>query len=96
MAHMRATVEIDKSGRLVVPKKMRDALHLRLGDKLDLEMDGETMTLAPQRVGRGLYEEGGWLVYDSGVPITVEQSLRLVQDSREERHNFLMHPETSR
>ncbi len=85
MAKMIATVEIDKLGRLVVPKKIREALHLRAGDKLDVELEGDKLTLAPKRAGRGLYEKNGWLVYDSGVPMSAEESLRLVDDMREER-----------
>lgn len=90
LVFMNATVEIDKAGRLVVPKKIRDVLHLRPGDKLDVQVDGDRMTMAHHRAGKGLYEKGGWLVYDSGVPMSVEQSLRLVDEAREERDKFLL------
>jgi hypothetical protein len=46
--------------------------------------------MAHHRAGKGLYEKGGWLVYDSGVPMSVEQSLRLVDEAREERDKFLL------
>lgn len=87
---MNATIEIDKAGRIVVPKKIRDVLHLRPGDKLDVEVDGEKMTLAHHRTGKGLYEKDGWLVYDSGVPMSVEEARRLVDDAREERDAHLL------
>jgi AbrB family looped-hinge helix DNA binding protein len=90
MAFMNATVEIDKSGRLVVPKKVREAMHLQAGDKLEMNVEGDRMTLAPQRGGKGLYEKNGWLVWDSGVPMSVEQSLRLIDDAREERIQHLL------
>lgn len=90
MAIMNATVEIDKVGRLVVPKKVRDALHLRPGDKLEMNLEGETMTLAPKRTGKGLYEKDGWLIYDSGIPMSVEESLQLVDGGREDRVAMLL------
>ena len=87
---MTATVEIDKLGRLVVPKKMRDALHLRPGDKLSIEIEEDHLKLEPQRPGKGLYCKDGLWVYDSGVPMTEEESLRLVDDAREERIQMLI------
>ncbi len=96
MAIMNATVEIDKAGRVVVPKKIRDLMHLRPGDKLDVQIDGEKITMAHHRVGKGLYEKDGWLVYDSGVPMSIEESLRLVDEAREDRDAFLLGPTAKR
>jgi AbrB family looped-hinge helix DNA binding protein len=91
MAIMIAIVEIDKLGRLVVPKKVRDALHLRAGDKLDLEVDGERMTLAPKRAAKGLHMKDGWLVYDSGGPPLSQDTVNdWVRKSREERERRMM------
>ena len=63
---MIATVEVDRLGRLVIPKKMRDALHLRPGEKLDLECNGERLVMSREHSAKGLYMKDGWLVYDSG------------------------------
>ncbi len=93
---MNATIEIDKAGRIVVPKKMRDIMHLRPGDKLNVQLDGDKMTVAHHHAGKGLYEKDGWLVYDSGVPMSVEQSLRLIDEAREERDNFILGPTAKR
>jgi AbrB family looped-hinge helix DNA binding protein len=94
MAIMIATVEIDKLGRLVVPKKVRDVLHLRAGDKLDLEVDGERMTLAPKRTPKGLYMKDGWLVYDGGGPQLSQDTVNhWIRNSREERERGMMGPE---
>jgi AbrB family looped-hinge helix DNA binding protein len=83
---MIATVEIDKLGRLVVPKKVRDALHLRAGDQLDVDIEGERITLAPKRAGKGLYKKNGWLVYDSGgPPLTLDAVNRWIEQDREGR-----------
>jgi AbrB family looped-hinge helix DNA binding protein len=39
MVFMNAIVEIDKAGRIVVPKKLRDDLHLIPGTRLRIERE---------------------------------------------------------
>jgi AbrB family looped-hinge helix DNA binding protein len=59
---MATTVEIDKAGRIVVPKKLRDALHLSPGTKIRVERNGHTLVLDadfPQAT----------LVIENGVPL---------------------------
>ena len=63
---MNATAEIDKAGRVVVPKKMRDVLHLRPGTRLHLRQEGETIVIELESKPRGLYMKRGTLVYDAG------------------------------
>jgi AbrB family looped-hinge helix DNA binding protein len=85
---MNAIAEIDKAGRLVVPKKMRDALHLEPGTRLTLHQEGGTITLQPENKPRGLYREDGMLVYDTG-PLPPEH-VNWVDDAREERERQMM------
>lgn len=42
---MRTT--IDNAGRIVVPKELRSALNLLGGDEVEIELDGERLTLTP-------------------------------------------------
>jgi AbrB family looped-hinge helix DNA binding protein len=42
---MAAIVKIDGSGRLVIPKKFRDALHLHPGTKLTIQLSGDKLIL---------------------------------------------------
>lgn len=42
---MRTT--IDSAGRIVVPKDLRNALHLLGGDEVEIALDGERLTLTP-------------------------------------------------
>lgn len=44
---MTAIVTIDKVGRIVVPRKLRDELHLVAGTMLRIERSGDQLTLAP-------------------------------------------------
>ncbi len=63
---MDAIAEIDKAGRLVVPKKMREALHLVPGTRIVPHQEGEAIVLRQEAKPRGLYMQDGTLVYDSG------------------------------
>jgi AbrB family looped-hinge helix DNA binding protein len=40
-------ITIDNAGRIVVPKALRDALNLSGGDEVEIELDGERLTLTP-------------------------------------------------
>jgi AbrB family looped-hinge helix DNA binding protein len=66
MPFMNAIAEIDKAGRVVVPKKFREALHLVPGTRLSLRQEGESLVIQPESKPRGLYMKKGTLVYDAG------------------------------
>lgn len=60
---MSYRVPIDAAGRVVIPKIVRDGLHLRQGTVLVLEVDGERLVLsAPRAPGGSLIEQDGLLV----------------------------------
>jgi AbrB family looped-hinge helix DNA binding protein len=47
---MNVRLTIDKAGRVVIPKSLREELHLEPGDALEMESAGEQITLRPIRV----------------------------------------------
>jgi AbrB family looped-hinge helix DNA binding protein len=57
------TVTLDKAGRVVLPKRLRQQLHLAPGDTLELESEGERVTLRPVRPQALLRKEYGVWVY---------------------------------
>jgi AbrB family looped-hinge helix DNA binding protein len=61
---MNAIVEIDKAGRIVVPKKMRDALHLKPGTQLTVERRGDNLILMPN-------SNEAQLVIENGIPLVI-------------------------
>ncbi|MEX2302935.1 MAG: AbrB/MazE/SpoVT family DNA-binding domain-containing protein [Bryobacterales bacterium] len=82
-------VTIDKAGRIVIPKGVRDALGLQAGDALDLDAAGEHIVLRPVRETMPLRQEHGIWVYRSGKPLpagVVEETLRTLRQERELRH----------
>ncbi len=54
---------LDKAGRVVLPKAVRDALRLEAGDTLRLESDGDRIVLQPVRRRAPLRKEHGIWVY---------------------------------
>ena len=81
---MDATAEVGKSGRIVIPKKMRDALHLVPGTKITLHQEGDAITLQAEVKPRGLYRKNGMLVYDPGRPVPAD-AVNWIDQDREER-----------
>ena len=70
---MSAKLTLDKAGRVVLPKPLRDRLKLAPGDTLHLESEGERITLRPVRQNVMLKKELGVWVYQgdlANTPIT--------------------------
>jgi AbrB family looped-hinge helix DNA binding protein len=84
MPFVDAIAEIDKAGRLVVPKKLRDALHLVPGTRLTLIQKGNAILVQTEAKPRGLYRKNGILVYDSGQAVPPD-SVEWLKADREER-----------
>ena len=49
LPNMTAKLTLDKAGRVVIPKRLRDKFHLAAGDALELESAGEEIVLRPVR-----------------------------------------------
>lgn len=74
---MRST--IDKAGRVVIPKPLRDRVGLLAGE-VELSVDGAGIRIEPV-AGDGLVEERGRLVIPaSGVPID-DELVRALRDA---------------
>lgn len=72
-------VTMDKAGRVVIPKDLRDRIGLRAGE-LDVHVDGAGLHLEPI-AGDGLAErEGRLLVVESGDPVT-DDDVRALRDA---------------
>jgi AbrB family looped-hinge helix DNA binding protein len=70
---MTTKVTLDKAGRVVLPKPLRDQMQLAAGDTLQLESEGESITLRPVRPKATLKKECGIWVYqgdstDTSIP----------------------------
>jgi AbrB family looped-hinge helix DNA binding protein len=85
---MNATITVDKAGRVVLPKPVRDELQLQAGDSLELEILGQEITLRPVRAKMRLHREDGMWVFTSDEPLPanlVEETTERVRREREEQ-----------
>jgi AbrB family looped-hinge helix DNA binding protein len=79
---MTSKLTLDKAGRVMIPKPLRQELHLGPGDTLQLDSEGEQITLRPMRSKALFKKERGVLVYQ-GEP--TETSVTAVIDRERER-----------
>jgi AbrB family looped-hinge helix DNA binding protein len=75
---MPTKLTLDKAGRVVLPKPLRDRLQLAPGDTLQLESEGERITLRPVRQNVMLKKELGVWVYqgemtDASIPDLIDR-----------------------
>jgi len=87
---MVTTLTVDKAGRVVLPKPVREELQLAPGDSLELESSEDQIVLRPAR-GRGrMYKKQGVWVFNSGVPLTLDVVNKTVRRVRRERERQIM------
>ena len=86
---MYATLVLDKAGRLVLPKAIRERMHLHAGSKLRIEMVGDTLELSQEAADAQIVKCGkrrvvvGWEGFDA---------TKAVQEAREEHLDRLEAP----
>lgn len=91
---MSTTVTLDSAGRVLIPKALRDKLHLEAGDTLELESEGERLALRPVRSGSSLRKELGVWVFRRGAPgsISTQTTNQVLDDLRSQRDQDQFRP----
>ena len=80
---MRTT--IDKAGRLVIPRSLRNRIGLGDGGEVELELDGAGVRIEPVP-GTSLRDDGGLLVIPAtGTPVTESLVRELIDADRHGR-----------
>ncbi len=85
---MATKLTVDKAGRVVIPKALREELELGPGDNLELECEGDQMILRPLRRRPPLEKERGVWVYRTGERLRAsmaQDALKRVRDKRARR-----------
>jgi AbrB family looped-hinge helix DNA binding protein len=94
MVGMATRLTLDKAGRIVLPKQLRDELRLEAGDTLEVESSGEEITLRPSRGQGQLHKKQGVWVYRSGEPLSLEDVNKTVRQVRKEREAQILGEES--
>jgi AbrB family looped-hinge helix DNA binding protein len=90
---MITTLTIDKAGRIVLPKPVRDELQLSPGDSLEVESSEDRVILRPVRGNARIYKKQGVWVMHAGAPLSEDVVEKTIQQIRREREeNFLGRP----
>ncbi|HEV2486038.1 MAG TPA: AbrB/MazE/SpoVT family DNA-binding domain-containing protein [Terracidiphilus sp.] len=79
-------VTLDRAGRVVLPKALRDELRLSPGDTLDLTVKGDEVTLRARRGATSLQKERGVWVFRNGEPLTADETRNTLGNIRTQRH----------
>ena len=81
---MRTLLTLDRAGRIVVPKPLRDKLQLMPGDELELESLDDRITLRPVRGGAQLKKKRGVWVFRCGEPLSAATVRETIEQTRRE------------
>ncbi len=84
---------IDRAGRVVIPKAIRDRAGLQPGSELDIRLDNGVVEITPPAPKGRLVEEGGFLVWEAapGTPSIQPGDVRqAILDAREEREDRII------
>jgi AbrB family looped-hinge helix DNA binding protein len=91
MVFMNTTAPIDKAGRIVIPKAVRDALEIGAGDKLRITVKGEEIRLRVQGPPPGLVRKGKLLVKPAtGRPVTIKMVNDAIEKMRLDRTRAIL------
>jgi len=78
------TIKIDKAGRIVLPKAVRERFRLRDGSELEIEEGSDGLTLKPVEQRTSMIQEKGIWVHLGKVPRGFDWG-KVVESIREER-----------
>lgn len=73
---------IDRAGRVVIPKDIRDRLELAADARVEIEVDGDAIRLVPVRPpGRRVVEVDGWPVIEAGARTITDADVQRWRDA---------------
>ena len=78
------TLKIDKAGRVILPKPVRDRLGLHAGSDLEIEETPDGVVLRPADRRPSMVKKGSFWVHTGELPPGYDM-LKAIDDDREER-----------
>jgi AbrB family looped-hinge helix DNA binding protein len=80
---MNATITMDAAGRFVLPKSIRDHLHLRAGTRLRADVVADKIELTPEPdAGVRIERRGKRMVIVGGGPFDAVQAIKAAREER--------------
>ena len=76
------TITIDRAGRVMLPKAIRERHGLTEGAKLDVAEEGASIVITPRPAHIRIVEEDGRLVAVGGVPVTDHTVRAILEEIR--------------
>ena len=86
---MTTQLTLDKAGRVVLPKPVRDELQVGPGDTLEVESSEGQILLRPVRGNTPLRKKNGIWVFRTGAPLSaasVTATLREIRGDRDRKN----------
>ena len=75
-------VTMDRAGRVVIPKEIRDRLSLAPDVAIELVTDGDSIRLTPVRASaRAVIEVDGWPVIERGPILITDADVQVWRDA---------------
>jgi AbrB family looped-hinge helix DNA binding protein len=84
---MTSILTIDRAGRIVLPKPIRDQMGLHPGSQLEVHANYDHLELRPVEARPSLVSEGSLLVHTGSAPGPLADSVRLMREERIERQS---------
>ena len=78
------TLKVDKAGRVILPKPVRDRFGLHAGSDLEIQETADGVVLRPVDRKPSLVKEEGFSVYNGEIPPGYD-ILNAIDEDREER-----------
>jgi AbrB family looped-hinge helix DNA binding protein len=85
MPFMTSRLTVDKAGRVVLPKPVRDELQLSAGDSLELESSEQQIVLRPVRGTGPLRKKRGVWIFRTGEPLSAKTVSEAITEVRRDR-----------
>lgn len=86
---MQATV--DKFGRIVIPKKIRDSMGLSVGSVVDIQPGNNELRIKPLAADSYIQKKGDMLVFTGELTENVD-IVELIERQRKERDQHILGP----
>jgi AbrB family looped-hinge helix DNA binding protein len=87
---MTSKLTIDKAGRIVLPKPLREELQLAPGDSLEVNTKGEEITLRPIRGNSALKKKHGVWVFQAGQSLGEDAVDKAIREVRRDREDLIL------